>query len=170
MAAIKGGQPIDVSLGFTPLEGLVMMTRPGDVDPGVILEIQELLIKDNIKNKEAENLLSETRRILNNESGLRGLAGVDNYLKLLKVKNKNPRAKLAFEIFIYRLQKYISAYWGILGGVDAIVFSGAIGAGNPVTRRAVLKDLKFLSKTKVMAIKTDEELAIAKECLRFVSR
>ncbi len=170
MAAIKGGQPIDVSLGFTPLEGLVMMTRPGDVDPGVILEIQELLIKDNIKNKEAENLLFETRRILNNESGLKGLAGVDNYLKLLKVKNKNPRAKLAFEIFIYRLQKYISAYWGILGGVDAIVFSGAIGAGNPVTRRAVLKDLKFLSKTKVMAIKTDEELAIAKECLRFVSR
>jgi len=170
VAAVKDGQPVDISLGFTPLEGLVMMTRPGDLDPGVVLEIQDLLIKENIKNKESINLLSETRRILNKESGLKGLAGVDNYLKLLKFREKSPRARLAFEIFIYRLQKYISSYWGILGGADAIMFSGAIGAGNPITRRAALKDLKFLSKTKVMAIKADEELAIAKECLKFVGK
>jgi acetate kinase len=168
IAAVKNGQPVDISLGFTPLEGLVMMTRSGDLDPGVVLEIQDLLIKENAKNKESSNLLSETRRILNKESGLKGLAGVDSYLKLLKTKEKSPRARLAFDIFVYRLQKYISAYRGVLGGVDAIVFSGAIGAGLPVTRRAVLKGLKFLSKTKIMAVKTDEELAIARECLRFL--
>jgi acetate kinase len=168
VAAIKNGLPIDISMGYTPLEGLVMKTRSGDLDPGVILEIQEILLKNNPKNKESEHLLLETNNILNKESGIKGLFGSDHYLKLLKVKDINPRAKLAFDIFVYRLQKYISAYWGILDKVDAIVFSGGIGSGKPATRRAVIKDLRFLKKTKILTIKTDEELAIAKECLKFI--
>ena len=170
IAAIKAGQAIDVSLGFTPLEGLMMMTRSGDLDPGIVLEIQQLLLREDFNTyKNAQDLLVATDRILNKESGIKGLAGMDDYLKLLRIKNKSPRAKLAFEIFIYRLQKYISAYWGILGKADAVVFGGKIGSGNPITRRTAIKDLKFLKKTKILAIKTDEELAIAKECLRFLN-
>lgn len=169
ITAIKNGEAIDTSMGFTPLEGLMMITRAGDIDPGIILEIQNILLKTNYtenKNFSSEDLILKTKQILNYESGIKGICGIDDYLKLLRNIKKNPRAKLAFEIFIYRIQKYISAYWGILGGVDAIIFTGKIGAGKPITWRTICRNLKFLKKTKVLVIPTDEELAIARECAR----
>lgn len=169
VAAIKSGKPIDTSMGFTPLEGLMMMTRSGDLDPGIILEIQNIKLKEWVmarKNKKLEDLILETKKILNFYSGIKGLSGLDNYLELLKNIKKNPHAKLAFEIFIYRIQKYISAYWGILGGADAIIFTGKIGAGKPITRQTICRNLKFLKRTRILAISTDEELAIARECAR----
>lgn len=92
-----------------------------------------------------------------------GLCGEENWLKVLnKVKNGNKLARLAFDIFIYRLQKYIGAYYAVLGGLDALVFTGAVGSGKAVTRNAVCRGLKhILREVKVFAIPTDEELMIA---------
>jgi acetate kinase len=165
VTAIKNGQPVDTSMGFTPLEGLVMMTRSGDIDSGVILQIQKYLIEQNL-NLNGQQVIKKTEEILNNESGIKGISGIDDYLKLLKNIKKNPRAKLAFDIFIYRIQKYISAYWGILNGADAVIFTGKIGVGRAITRKAICKDLKFLKRTKILTIPTDEELAIAKDCAK----
>lgn len=169
ITAINKGKPIDTSMGFTPLEGLVMATRPGDIDPGVILAIQKEIIK-NKDFKNVEELINKTNEILNFNSGIKGISGIDNFLDLLKEKEKNPRAKLAFDIFIYRIKKYISAYWGILNGADAVVFTGKIGQGKPITRRKICQGLKFLKKAKILTIKTDEELAIAQECLKVLKK
>ncbi len=150
IAAIKNGKPIDTSMGFTPLEGLVMMSRAGDLDPGILIFLAK---KIGIKNLE---------KILNKESGLKAITGITNFKKILTKKDK--KSKLAVEIFVYRIKKYISAYFGVLKGkVDAIVFSGEIGAGLPKTRNLILKDLSFLKKTKILVIPTDEEYQIAKE-------
>lgn len=150
IAAIKNGKPIDTSMGFTPLEGLVMMSRAGDLDPGILIFLAK---KIGIKNLE---------KILNKESGLKAIASITNFKKILMKKDK--KSKLAVEIFIYRIKKYLSAYFGILNGkVDAIVFSGEIGVGLPKTRNLILKDLRFLKKTKILVIPTDEEYQIAKE-------
>ena len=154
IAAIKQGRPIDTSMGFTPLEGLVMMMRSGDIDPGLLFYL----------NRERALSVQEIDHLLNHESGMLGLAGTSNFLKLLRaVRQGNKKAKLAFDIFVYRVQKYISAYWGILGGAQAVVFTADIGAGKAYTRQAICRGLKFLKKTKILAIPTDEELAIAQE-------
>ncbi len=150
--AIKAGKPVDTSMGWTPLEGLVMMTRCGDLDPGIVVELFK---------KEGENLYN----LLNFESGIKGLTGVNDFQELLKrVSLGNREAKLAFDLAIYRLVKYIGAYFAVLEGkIDAIVFTGAIGAGNPMTRLEVMRKLKFLGKIPVIVVKANEELMIARE-------
>ncbi|MCD6471040.1 acetate/propionate family kinase [bacterium] len=169
ITAINKGKPIDTSMGFTPLEGITMMTRSGDIDPGIIIDIQRKMAESK-DYKDITEIINKTNQILNFESGIKGICGIDNYLQLLKEKDKNPRAKLAFEIFIYRIQKYISAYWGILNKADAIVFTGKIGEGKPITRRKIRQGLNFLKKAKFLTIKTDEELAIAQECLSILKK
>jgi acetate kinase len=155
ITAIKNGKPIDTSMGFTPMEGLVMMTRPGNIDVGIILE----LVK--------EFGVEQTNKILNENSGIKGICDSDQMLEVLeKLKNRNKKAKLAFDVFVYSIQKYIGAYFAILGGCDLLVFTGSIGAGNPKTRNAVCKGLDILNKTKILAIKTDEELAIAEKIIK----
>lgn len=158
ITAINKGKSVDTSMGFTPAEGLVMMTRSGDIDPAIILFLQE---KEKLTPKQVDHLI-------NFESGMLGLCGEENMLKVLnKIKRGNKLARLAFDIFIYRLQKYIGAYYAALGGLDALVFTGAVGSGKATTRNAVCRGLKhILKKTKVMAIKTNEELMIAKETAR----
>lgn len=151
VTAIKNGKAIDTSMGFTPLGGLVMMTRPGEMDPGVVLELVRGFTLDR------------TKEILNKESGIRGICGKSNMLEVLKVSDE--KSKLAFNVFIYSIKKYIGAYFAILGGCDALVFTGAIGAGLPKTRDSICKDLDIIKKTKVMAIETDEELAIAQKII-----
>lgn len=152
ITAIKNGKPIDTSMGFTPLEGLAMMTRAGDLDPGLLIFLTKKLG------------VRKTEKILNNESGLKAVAGVSDFKTILKRKDK--KSKLALEIFVYRIKKYLSAYFGILGGkVDAIVFGGQIGAGLAETRKMVLKSLKFLKKTRILVISTDEEYQIAKDII-----
>jgi len=152
MTAIKNGQPIDTSMGFTPLEGLAMMTRSGDLDPGILIFLTKKIGVDKLEE------------ILNHQSGLKAICGESDFRKILKRKDK--KAELAKRIFIYRIKKYLSAYFGILKGkVDAVVFSGQIGAGYQQTRKMILKDLPFLQKTKILVIKTDEEYQIAKTLL-----
>jgi len=159
ITAIRHGVAIDTSMGFTPLEGLVMGTRSGDIDPGIIFYLAE----------KAKLNLKQIKDILVNQSGILGLSGSKNMLDLLKkIRGNNPAAKLGYEIFVYRIQKYIGAYTAILGNCDAIVFTGAVGAGDELTKNKVAAGLRpFLSKkTRVISVKPNEEKMIALETLR----
>lgn len=164
ISAIKNGQAIDTSMGFTPLEGLVMMTRAGDLGSGVVFE----LLREGLGTQhDIENLY----HILNCESGIKALSGgIDDYQILLKEINLgNKKAKLAFDVATYKLSKYIGAYFVALGGkLDALVFSGAIGSGDPITRNEVLNKVKFLGKFKSFSIPTNEESLIADEVLKLL--
>lgn len=154
VTAIKNGKAIDTSMGFTPLEGLVMMTRSGNVDAGIVLEL--------VKQFGVEG----AEKMLNKESGIKGICGQGNMLEVLDmIKKGDKRAKLAFDVFVYSVQKYIGGYFAILQGCDVLIFTGSIGAGNPKTRNAISK-MDILKKTKILAIKTDEELAIAEKVLK----
>ena len=160
ISAIKDGKAVDTSMGWTPLEGLVMMTRSGDLDPGIILKLLKIT-----PGYITEEKVDEFYDLLNNESGIKGISGIDNFKDLLKnVSSGNKEAKLAFDIAVYKLVKYIGAYFAVLEGkVDAIVFTGGIGAGNPMTKNSVMEKLKFLGKIPVLSIKTNEELVIARK-------
>jgi acetate kinase len=160
ITAIKNGQPIDTSMGLTPLEGLIMMSRAGDIDPGIIFK----LLKDmpgEFNQDKADKLYD----LLNKDSGLKGISGYSDYQELLRaVSLGKEKAELAFDLAINKLVKYIGAYWTELEGhAQAIVFTGAIGAGNPMTRNQVMKKIKCLGKLPMLAIETDEELMIARE-------
>lgn len=167
VTAIKNGKAIDTTMGFTPLEGLVMMTRSGSIDPAIVLEL--------VKKYGVEG----TDKILNKDSGIKGISGAQNMLELFSAlggpasggeeridPEKKRRAKLAFDVFVYSIQKQIGAYYAVLGGCDALVFTGSIGAGNPKTKNSVMAGIKDLKIKKVVAIKTDEELAIAQKIKR----
>lgn len=156
ITAIKNGVAVDTSMGFTPLEGLVMGSRSGDVDPGIIFYLGE----------KAKLSLKQLKNICTQKSGLYGLSGAKNMLELIRrVKRGDKKAKLAFEIYLYRIEKYIGAYLAILGGSDAIVFTGTVGAGDSITRKRVVKDLKSyaLKKIPYLTIKPNEEKMIAQE-------
>jgi len=154
ITAIKYGKAIDTSMGFTPMEGLVMMTRCGDIDPGILL----YLVKSS---KLKVQSLSD---ILNCESGVKGICKLADMKEVLRAAEKgNKKAKLALEVFVYRVQKYIGSYFGILDGCDIIIFTGAIGFGSKKIREKIYKGLNILNNTKILAIKTDEEFAIAKK-------
>jgi len=181
MAAVKFGQSIETSMGFTPLEGLLMGTRSGDIDPAVILYIM---------GKEGLSL-HEAATLLNKHSGLTGVSGVSSDMReiLGAVKDGHKRAKFAFEMFCYRIKKYFGAYAAAMGGVDAFVFTGGIGENSAEVRMAVCSDLKFfgltldeqknesneeiisdnLSAVTVMRIPTNEELVIAMDTDTIVS-
>ncbi len=155
VTAVKNGKAIDTTMGFTPLEGLVMMTRSGNIDAGVVLE---LVKKFGVEGAD---------KLLNKDSGIKGISGAKNMLELFdKIKAKDKNAQLAFDVFVYSIQKQIGAYYAILGGCDVLVFTGSIGAGNPKTRSSVMAGIKNLKIKKVLAIKTDEELAIAQKIIK----
>lgn len=152
ITAIKGGRAIDTSMGFTPMEGLLMMTRIGDIDPGILLQLGQTLS------------LKRTGQILNYQSGIKGICGISNMKQVLKkVKKGDRKAKLALKLFVYRIQKYIGAYFAVLDGCDLIVFTGAIGSGSKKIRTMILKNLTILKKSKKIFIETNEELMIAKK-------
>lgn len=176
VAAIKNGKAVDISMGFTPLEGLMMGTRSGDIDPAAALYIMK---KEGISAERMEE-------ILNKESGFLGVAGKKDLRDILDAKDSI--SKLAVEMFRYRVQKYIGAYASVMGGVDAIVFTGGIGEhifrikgffekfgylGVKVSKkRQNIKNSAIIStpksKVKVVIIHTDEELMIAKDCIRLL--
>jgi len=160
ITAIRGGRPIDTSMGLTPLEGLVMMSRPGDLDAGIIFELLKNL-PGEINREKVDQLYD----LLNKQSGVKGLTGLDDYQKFLtSLSFGAEEAKLAFALLLHRLVKYIGAYWVELEGkAEAIVFTGAIGAGNPMTRNAVMNKITCLGKLPMLVIKTNEELMIARE-------
>lgn len=151
ITAVKNGKAIDTSMGWTPLEGLMMMTRCGDLDAGIILD----LMRQGMKKEAIDELL-------NQKSGLYGLCGKQAMLDVLDNLD-DPAVKLAFDIFIYRIKKYVGAYWAVLEGCKAIVFTGTVGAGRPETREAIMKGMSCLGKIRVLTVKTDEEKIIARQ-------
>ncbi|MFH1656765.1 MAG: acetate/propionate family kinase [Candidatus Nealsonbacteria bacterium] len=153
ISAIKNGKAIDTSMGFTPMEGLMMMTRAGDIDPGIVVKLNQ-----NIYFK-------KVNKILNSRSGFKGMLGLSNMKEIVKSSTKSKKTKLALDMYIYRIQKYIGSYFAILGGCDLLVFTGAIGweDGKKRIKNMILKDLHFLNKSKVVAIEPNEELAIAQK-------
>lgn len=178
VAAIKNGKSIDTSMGFTPVEGLMMGTRSGDLDIGALLFIAE---NEKLDIKGMNNLV-------NKRSGLFGVSGVGSDMRDIEAaaEKGNQRAQYSLDMFAYKVKKYIGAYAAALGGVDLIIFTGGIGENARIIRHDVCKDLAFLgvdfddkinheiigtdailtkdgSKTKVLVVTTDEEFVIAND-------
>lgn len=154
ITAIDKGKSIDTSMGFTPLEGLIMGTRCGDIDMAAVFHIME---KESISPEEMD-------KILNKKSGLLAISGVSNDLRtILQEKNAgDQRCELALQMFMYRIKKYIGAYLMVLGGADAICFAGGIGENNPDLIKDFTKDIrKVAPDVKILVIPTDEEFMIA---------
>ena len=174
VCAIKEGKSVDTSMGFTPLEGLVMGTRSGDIDPAIIFYLHE----------QKGHSLKEIDKILNKSSGLLGLCGENDMRLILDKAKENNQYALALDIFVYRIKKYIGAYCLVLEKVDAIVFTGGIGEHSALVREKVCSNLEIIgvgldkiknsaklnksleiqkndSKIKLYVIETNEELEIA---------
>lgn len=182
VSAVKDGKCVDTSMGLTPLEGLVMGTRSGDIDPAVI---EYLMDKKGMDIHEATNYL-------NKKSGVLGVSGVSSDFRDLvaAMNDGNDRARLAIDMFSYRVKKYIGSYAAAMGGLDCVAFTGGIGEHTEIVREKVMNGLEFLgidfdydknnnvprgeitlltkpaSKVKVYIIPTNEELVIARETLR----
>ena len=175
-SAVHGGRPLDTSMGLTPLEGLVMGTRPGDIDPGVLLH----LIRRGFDVDRLEELL-------HHRSGLQGLAGMHDFRDLLAAADRgDERARTAYDVYCHRLRKYVGAYLAVLGGADALVFTAGVGEHVPRVRADAVRDLAVLglevdpgrnleathgprrisadgSRVELLVVPTDEELAIARQ-------
>lgn len=152
-AAIRNGRPVDTSMGFTPLEGLVMGTRCGDIDPGILLYLQ----------RESRMNLEAMDDLLNRRSGLLGLAGDDDMQVLLG--RQDAEAAMAIDIFCRSVRRYIGAYLAELGGMDALVFSGGIGEHSPLVRERILAplaELGFELDTAANRVATEGEAVIGK--------
>ncbi len=184
IAAISGGNSVDTSMGFTPVEGLIMGTRAGDLDLGVLTFIMD---KEEIDQQTANTLV-------NKHSGMLGISGVSSDMREIENEawNKgNERALLALKMFEYRVTKYIGAYAAAMNGVDILIFTGGIGENGPEIREAICQNLQFLgvdfdqtkndnlrgklavisqesSKVTVMVVPTNEELVIAEDTERIV--
>jgi acetate kinase len=183
VAAIKRGKSVDTSMGFTPIEGLLMGTRCGDIDLGITLFLAE---KEDLSMK-------ETNDLFNKKSGMFGISGVSSDMRDIEeaAEKGNERAKIALEMFDYRVRKYIGAYAAAMGGVDLVIFTGGIGENADITREGICKELGFLgidfdfkkniglrgidalitkenSKVKVMVVTTNEEFVIATDTYNIV--
>ena len=167
MTAVDGGKSFDTSMGFTPLEGLMMGTRSGDLDPAVVFYMmkKERLTPDRISD------------ILNKESGLEGISGVSNDMRdLVKCaggKGTDARlCKLAIEMFIYRIKKYIGAYLAAMGRLDAVIFTAGIGENNPWLVRRIAKEMKGVvpKGARFLTIPTNEELLIARDTHEIIKK
>lgn len=183
VTAVKGGQSVETSMGFTPLEGIAMGTRSGSIDPAIITFMMKEL---NMGIEEVENLL-------NKKSGILGISGLSSDFRDLRSAEAkgDKRARLALDIFFYKIKKFIGSYAAVMGGVDCIVFTAGIGENTPETRIGVCSGLEFLgikldleknnvmgeaveissddSKVKVFVIPTNEELMIARDTKDIVS-
>ncbi len=167
MAAVSGGKSVDTSMGFTPLEGLLMGTRSGDLDPAAVLYILE---KEGLT-------IAQVNDILNKDSGLLGISGVSNDMRDILKKMRGggkgaKRCRAAIDIFIYRIKKYIGAYLAAMGGLDAVIFTAGIGENNPWIARRISNELKNVvsKKTKFLIIPTNEELLIARDAHNIITR
>jgi acetate kinase len=187
LAAIQDGRSIDTTMGFTPLEGLMMGTRSGSVDPGILTY---LMREQNLSGQALDDLL-------NKKSGLLGISGVSGDMReiVAAMKNGNERARLAFDIFVHRLQTGIGAMIAALGGLDALVFTAGIGEHSPEVREAACANFDFwglkldttknvspssepqadldistsASRVRVLVVRAQEDWAIAKECWKLAA-
>ena len=185
IAAVKDGKCVDTTMGLTPLEGLVMGTRSGDIDGGAVTFIME---KEGLDATGISNLL-------NKKSGVLGVSGVSSDMRELDAASQagNPRAQLAEKMYYYRIKKYVGAYAAAMGGVDVILFTGGVGENQSQCREAVCDGLQFIgveldknmnnkihgdeavistseSKVKVVVIPTDEEMMIASDTLAILNK
>lgn len=189
MAAIEYGRSVETSMGMTPLEGLVMGTRSGDIDPAVLVHLQK---QENLSYQDLD-------RLLNKESGLKGISGTSNDMRdiIQKATAGDDDCRLAIQVFAHRIRKYIGAYAAVMGGVDMIVFTGGVGENSPMIRHRVCQRLDFLgaiinedknhdiqlsnhepvgefswnhSRVKLLAIKTDEQLSIARQTAKLLEQ
>jgi acetate kinase len=183
ITAIKNGKSIDTSMGLTPMEGLLMGTRMGDIDAGALLYVAA---KEDLS-------IEQMNTLINKESGVYGISGISPDMRELEhaATGGNKRAQLALDMFHYRVKKYIGAYVAVLAGVDIIVFTGGIGENGSETREEICKDFEYMglkfdsaknkglrsraaiissddSKVKVMVMPTNEELAIALDTFELV--
>jgi acetate kinase len=153
VAAIEHGRSVDTSMGMTPLEGLVMGTRAGDLDPGIVLE---LLQSGAFDGKELD-------AVLNRRSGMVGLTGTNDMREIeRRAAAGDEDCRRALALYAYRVRKYIGAYAAVMGGVDAIAFTGGVGENSASVRQACLERLEFLGAA-IVVVRTDEELAMALE-------
>ena len=183
LAAIREGRSVDTTMGFTPLEGLMMGTRSGSVDPGILTY---LMRQGQLTGQQLDDLL-------NTKSGLLGISGISGDMRQIvaAMKDGHARAKLAFEIFVHRLQAGIGAMIAVLGGIDALVFTAGIGENSPEVRAAACANFGFLglkldpakntqsspdreisrsdSAIRVLIVRAQEDWAIARECWRLAS-
>jgi acetate kinase len=183
LAAIREGRSVDTTMGFTPLEGLMMGTRSGSVDPGILTY---LMRRGQLTGQQLDDLL-------NTKSGLLGISGISGDMRqvVAAMKDGHPRAKLAFEIFVHRLQAGIGAMIAVLGGIDALVFTAGIGENSPEVRAAACGNFNFLglkldaakngqspadqeislseSTVRVLIVRAQEDWAIARDCWRLIS-
>lgn len=184
LAAVRNGASIDTSMGFTPLEGLIMGTRSGALDPGVLFYLSEKL---NLTVPQLSDLL-------NKESGVLGISGVSSDMRdLVQAYDQgNSRAKLALEMYAYRVKQYIGSYLAVLNGADILVFTGGVGENNAFVRGMIVQDLEHLgiildvkknietrgdgiistpeSPIQVMVVSTNEELVIAMDTMNIVTK
>jgi acetate kinase len=183
VCAVDRGRSVDTTMGFTPLEGLLMGTRCGDLDPSVVFHVMH---KEELGEDQAMTML-------NKHSGLYGVSGLTNDMaELLSAEAKgHERAHLAIEMFCYRVRKVVAAYAGVMGGLDAVVFTGGIGENAPSIRERSLRGLEFMgvrvdparnaaaigreadvapdgAPVRVLVIPTNEELIIARDTVRLV--
>lgn len=183
VSAVKYGKCVDTSMGLTPLEGLMMGTRSGDVDPSAVLSIMK---KEGLDADQMSDLL-------NKQSGVKGISGVSSDIREVEagIREGNERCKLAMEMYDYRIKKYIGAYAAAMGGVDIVVFTAGVGEHQWDVRQGAVEDLEFMgikvdteknkknfgeeeiistpdSKVKVVVVPTDEELLIASDTLDLV--
>jgi acetate kinase len=182
-SAIVGGRPVDTSMGLTPMEGLVMGTRSGDIDPGVITYLW----------RTAGMSVDDIESMLNRRAGVRGLGGeIDFRVLHQRIESGDETAQLAYDVYIHRLRKYIGAYLALLGGADVITFTAGVGENDAAVRRDALSGMAALgieldehlnaspgkaarrisadkSPTTVLVIPTDEELAIARACVQVIT-
>jgi acetate kinase len=183
VTAVDGGKSVDTSMGFTPLEGLLMGTRCGDIDPAIVVYLQKKL---NLTADQVNDLM-------NKKSGVFGLSGVSSDFRDIEAAEAegNERAKLALEAYYYRVTKYIGAYAAAMNGIDALVFTAGLGENSPDTREAVCARLEFLgikvdkeknrvrskavdvsaadARVPVLVVPTNEELMIARDTREMVS-
>lgn len=185
MCAIKEGKCIDTTMGLTPTEGLMMGTRVGDVDPGALVFIGE---KEGLS-------MAQLSEVINKKSGVLGVSGVSSDMREIEeaISQGNERAKLALEMYDYRIKKYVGAFTAAMGGLDLLIFTGGVGENQTTTRKYVCEDMQYMgieidktlnakihgdeallstkeSKVKVVVIPTDEELMIALDTVALTSK
>jgi acetate kinase len=183
MTAVNAGKSVDTSMGFGPVCGLIMGTRSGDVDPFIIFHLVNQLGYS----------LDQVNNLLNKQSGMQGLTGFSDMRDITKaIAEGNEEAELAYEMYTYRIKKYIGSYAAVLNGVDAIVFTGGVGENDMNVRRMVCRDMDYLgieldeeknkvrsgnireincenSQTKILIVPTNEELEIVKQCYELLN-
>ena len=184
ITAIKNGKSVDTSMGLTPVEGLIMGTRTGDLDLGVLLYLME---KEEIG-------IESARTLINKHSGMLGITGVSSDMREIEdaASKGNERAQLGLDMYFYRIKKYIGAYAAAMGGIDTLILTGGIGENADVVRRGICEDMEFFgieldhdknnglrkkseiintenSKVNILVIQTDEEFVIAQDTLNIVN-